>query len=100
MGRDRTPGITGIEAHKLQSHRVLGNSRHDSQIALTLLDGEHIANWLNDASGRKRNQSRFHGGNERSPLQMLLDLRLAKKHHHCAASQPPHIKSWMTMPPR
>jgi len=35
------------------AHRVFGNGGHDTQKSLSLLDGEHVAHRLDDATGRK-----------------------------------------------
>ena len=73
-----------VKAHELKSHRVPSRDWHNTEIALTFLDREHVAEWLNDATGRERGERRLHFGYERIPTKDCADTCLVQIPHYCS----------------
>ncbi len=82
MGRHAGAGIAGIEADELQPHRLPRHRRHDAEIALVLLDRQHLADRLQDAALREFGQRHLHRRDQRLPRQQPGDPLLVEKHHH------------------
>jgi hypothetical protein len=87
MGRDGSAGIAGVEADEFQPHRRLGHRRHDAEIALLLLDRQHLTHRLQYPALREFGECLFHGRDQRRPGQQLADPVLVEKHHHPSASR-------------
>ena len=82
VGRDIGARIAGIEADELQAHRLRGHRRHDAEIALLLLNGQHLAHRLQHTALRELAERLFHRRNQRLPGQQPGDPLLVEKHHH------------------
>ena len=82
MRRHAMASISGVEADELGAHCVLGNRRHDPEIAAVLLDRQHFAHRPDDASARERDQRHLHCRDQRIPAEQMADFILAEILEH------------------
>ncbi len=55
-------GVAGIEGDELRAHGFRADRRHDAEIALALLDRQHLARRLDDLAHGERGERALHGG--------------------------------------
>src|SRR5216683_2808382 len=74
--------VARVEADELRAHRILGYCRHDAEIALALLDRQHIAHRLENSPEREPGKGLLHRCDQLIPAQQAADIILAQIHDH------------------
>ena len=81
MSRNARTCVARVKADELQAHRLIGHCRHNTEVALIFLYGEHVAHRLKDAAGRERGERRLHCGDERVPPENRTHAHLVEIPH-------------------
>src|SRR5262249_13345052 len=63
--------------------------RHDTEIALALLDSDHVADRLDDLASRKLRERHLHGVDQRLPVQQPANIGFSKEFHGPFPNQGP-----------
>jgi hypothetical protein len=83
VGRYVRSGIARVEADELRPHGFVCYRRHDAEVALTLLDRQHVARGLYDLAARKRGERLLHCRDQFTPTQQAANLLLVQIEHNC-----------------